>query len=193
MVTFGGGRPAYQQVADEIRREILDGTLRPRPTLRRRSVTWYDPKPPGSPTAQSIEAQGGVPSWDHESERGEASTPVAERLGIEPGAPVMITRYVYKADGVPIQLAVSWEPLAITAGTPIEWPEDSGRRARDDHRAHVLRRWSPGRGGGHRGPRRPVPPALRHPGSLTYTNRSSGQRAVSQLAGPHRSNAAGCV
>lgn len=35
----------------------------------------------------------------------------------------MVTRYTYLADGLPIQLATSWEPLAITGSTPIEWPE----------------------------------------------------------------------
>jgi GntR family transcriptional regulator len=27
-------------------------------------------------------------------------------------------------DGAPIQLSTSWEPLAITGGTAVEWPED---------------------------------------------------------------------
>jgi GntR family transcriptional regulator len=43
---------------------------------------------------------------------------------VDEGAAVMVTSYVYQADGEPIQLATSWEPLAITGGTAIEWPED---------------------------------------------------------------------
>lgn len=35
----------------------------------------------------------------------------------------MRTAYRFLADDEPIQLSTSWEPLAITAGTPVEWPE----------------------------------------------------------------------
>jgi GntR family transcriptional regulator len=35
----------------------------------------------------------------------------------------MRTAYRFLADGEPIQLSTSWEPLAITGGTPVEWPE----------------------------------------------------------------------
>jgi GntR family transcriptional regulator len=171
MVTYGGGRPAYQQVADQLRQEILSGTLkpgdklpsaadltrrfqisrqvadnalqvlrnegliyghqgkgtfvRPRQKLRRRSQVWYTQRGTGSPTARGIEEQGGVPSWDHDSEQTQASAEVAARLGVEVGAGVMQTSYVFRADGVPIQLATSWEPIEATGGTAIEWPEES--------------------------------------------------------------------
>ncbi|MEE3922421.1 UTRA domain-containing protein [Micromonospora sp. BRA006-A] len=49
---------------------------------------------------------------------------MAARLGVEPGAPVMRTSYRFLADGDPIQLSVSYEPRALTKGTPVEWPED---------------------------------------------------------------------
>jgi DNA-binding GntR family transcriptional regulator len=171
LVTYGSGRPAYLQLADDLRREILAGRLAPgdklpsatdltrkyqvsrqvavmalrelhhsgliyghagkgtfvreRPLLRRRSTVWYaGGRGAGSPTARSIEAQGGAASWQHVSEHSTATAEVAARLDIDEGDPVMVTRYTYLADGVPIQLATSWEPLAITAGTPIEWPED---------------------------------------------------------------------
>jgi GntR family transcriptional regulator len=103
--------------------------VRERPTTRRRSTTWYALPGSGSPTARSIEAHGGVPSWDHESARGEADTVVALRLAIDEGDPVMVTSYVYRSDGTPIQLATSWEPLAITEGTAIELPEADGSPA----------------------------------------------------------------
>lgn len=48
----------------------------------------------------------------------------------------MITRYRFMADDTPMQLSTSWEPLAITGGTPIELPEDGaavGVVARFDH------------------------------------------------------------
>jgi DNA-binding GntR family transcriptional regulator len=171
LVTYGSGRPAYLQLADDLRREILAGRLAPgdklpsatdltrkyqvsrqvavmalrelhhsgliyghagkgtfvreRPLLRRRSTVWYaGGRGSGSPTARSIEAHGGAATWEHESEHSTATADIAARLDIEEGDPVMVTGYTYFADGVPIQLATSWEPLAITGGTPIEWPEE---------------------------------------------------------------------
>ncbi len=170
MVTFGGGRPAYLQVADALRSKIAEGELqpgdklpssadltrafsvsrqvadhalavlrteglvyghpgkgtfvRPRRSLVRRSQVWYDERE-GSPTARSVEGSGAVPGWDHWSAAGVADAATAERLGIAEGDPVMRTEYVYRSDGEPIQLATSWEPLAITGGTPIELPEAS--------------------------------------------------------------------
>src|SRR5207248_5312732 len=65
-------------------------------------------------------------SWQHQSEHGTANLEVARRLAIDPGASVMVTRYVFHADDEPIQTSMSWEPLELTGGTPVEWPEDSG-------------------------------------------------------------------
>jgi DNA-binding GntR family transcriptional regulator len=77
-----------------------------------------------SPFARDAAAAGRTGHWDPESERTVADLDTARRLAIEPGDPVMSTRYVFYADDEPIQLAHSREPLAITAGTPVEWPED---------------------------------------------------------------------
>jgi GntR family transcriptional regulator len=49
---------------------------------------------------------------------------IAVRLAIEPGTAVMRTAYRFLADGDPIQLSTSWEPLVITSGTEVEWPEN---------------------------------------------------------------------
>lgn len=78
-----------------------------------------------SPFARDAEAAGLAPSWEHDSSPGEATPRIAERLGIEPGDPVMVTRYRFKTGDEPVQVSRSHEPLAITAGTPIEWPEQS--------------------------------------------------------------------
>lgn len=80
--------------------------------------------PSTSPFARDVAAAGGQPLWEHTSERTTATARVAERLGISEGDPVMRTRYRYLADDQPIQLADSHEPLEVTAGTPVEWPED---------------------------------------------------------------------
>jgi hypothetical protein len=36
----------------------------------------------------------------------------------------MRTDYRFIADAAPVQLSTSWEPLSITGGTDVEWPED---------------------------------------------------------------------
>jgi DNA-binding GntR family transcriptional regulator len=78
---------------------------------------------PTSPFARDADRAGLGADWEHESTRAQASAEVAARLGIEPGDPVMVTRYRFLADTLPIQLSTSWEPLALTGGTPIELPE----------------------------------------------------------------------
>ncbi|WP_189048276.1 GntR family transcriptional regulator [Micromonospora sonchi] len=76
-----------------------------------------------SPFARDSEAAGRQPSWESESEKIPATPHVAGRLGIRPGDSVMHTKYRYLADGNPIQLADSYEPLAVTGGTQVEYPE----------------------------------------------------------------------
>jgi GntR family transcriptional regulator len=91
---------------------------------------------PTSPFARDAERAGLQADWEHESTRTVASAEVAARLGIDQGAAVMVTRYRFLADGVPIQLSTSWEPLAITGGTEVELPEAGaavGVVARMDH------------------------------------------------------------
>ncbi|GLZ43716.1 GntR family transcriptional regulator [Actinokineospora sp. NBRC 105648] len=53
----------------------------------------------------------------------QATEDIAERLGIEPGDAVSETTYFFRADGVPVTSSQAWEPLELTAGTAIEWPE----------------------------------------------------------------------
>jgi DNA-binding GntR family transcriptional regulator len=79
---------------------------------------------PTSPFARDAEEAGQQPTWVHESHQTRADADVARRLSIEAGDPVMATRYLFSAGGEPIQLSHSWEPLAVTGGTPVEWPED---------------------------------------------------------------------
>ncbi|MFB7945108.1 GntR family transcriptional regulator [Kitasatospora phosalacinea] len=66
-----------------------------------------------------------APDGEWESETG-ALTPapeaVAHRLRIEPGDLTVHTRYEFKLDHKVLQLADSWEPMAVTAGTPATLP-----------------------------------------------------------------------
>jgi DNA-binding GntR family transcriptional regulator len=64
-------------------------------------------------------------TWRYTSQPARASEAIANRLGIAPGDPVMQTSYRYFADERPIQISTSWEPLAVTGGTPVELPEES--------------------------------------------------------------------
>ncbi|MEU5908934.1 MULTISPECIES: GntR family transcriptional regulator [Actinomycetes] len=76
-----------------------------------------------SPFAQGAAEQGAVGTWRHESTTEQASEAVAARLGIDQGAPVMHTSYVYLADDQPVQLAESWEPLEVTGQSLVALPE----------------------------------------------------------------------
>ncbi|MGD1220016.1 GntR family transcriptional regulator [Streptomyces krungchingensis] len=76
-----------------------------------------------SPFARGAAEQGSVGTWRHESTTEQASEVVAGRLGIEVGAAVMHTSYVYLADEFPVQLAESWEPLDVTGQSLVALPE----------------------------------------------------------------------
>jgi GntR family transcriptional regulator len=76
-----------------------------------------------SPFAAQFSADGTSLTWEATSLAVAASATVAARLAIEPGDRVMCTQYEYLADRKPVQLATSWEPLAITEGTDVVFPE----------------------------------------------------------------------
>ena len=63
-------------------------------------------------------------SWEHQSERVIPPPHVARQLGLEPGVDLaMSTRYLLTADSEPVQLATSYEPDRLTAGTAVALPE----------------------------------------------------------------------
>lgn len=76
-----------------------------------------------SPFAEGAARQGAVGTWRHDSTTEKASPAVAARLGIDADDAVMHTSYVYLADDAPVQLAESWEPLALTGQSLIALPE----------------------------------------------------------------------
>jgi len=92
---------------------------------------------PGSPFGIDESAPGGQAdpsdgapaparrlSWEHQTEQLVPPPHIALRLGLEPGTgPVTVTRYLLRADGEPVQLATSYEPAEITAGTAVAVPE----------------------------------------------------------------------
>ncbi|MFB7190413.1 GntR family transcriptional regulator [Streptomyces sp. NPDC056230] len=71
-----------------------------------------------------MEERGRAGAWDaHSRARVPAPEAIAERLAIGPGDLCVNTHYEFLADGQPVQLSESWEPMAITGGTPIVLPE----------------------------------------------------------------------
>jgi DNA-binding GntR family transcriptional regulator len=62
-------------------------------------------------------------TWEHQSEKVTATPRVAARLGLAPGAVIVVTRYLMRADGDPAQLAMSFEPAELTDRTPVALPE----------------------------------------------------------------------
>jgi DNA-binding GntR family transcriptional regulator len=163
-------KPAYQQIADDIRQRILDGVYQAgdklpteadlmaeygvsrivvrnavqalvseglvttqrgkgmfvreqRPLRKRISGDLYGKRPVASPMKRQTEAEGRRSEWEYQTRTTTATKAVAERLGIEPGDEVVRTTYRFFGDDEPIMLSTSYEPRALTAGTPIEQPE----------------------------------------------------------------------
>ena len=80
------------------------------------------PVPAG--TGPTGDEAGPRPVREHEAGRVPPPPAVARRLGLRPGSLTMRTRYVLCAGGTTVQLALSWEPVSLTAGTPVAVPEE---------------------------------------------------------------------
>ncbi|WP_431897978.1 GntR family transcriptional regulator [Nonomuraea sp. bgisy101] len=101
--------------------------VRGRPQLQPLIRAWYRATPYGSPFKADMERQGHDAAWSYESRTTIAPPEIRERLGLsEPGdlEDVVRTDYLFRADDEPVMLSTSWEPLALTKGTPVVLPED---------------------------------------------------------------------
>jgi DNA-binding GntR family transcriptional regulator len=83
---------------------------------------------PGSPFGLEESVLPGDPArrltWEHQTEQVTPPPAIARRLGASAAAVlVTATRYLLTADGEPVQLAISYEPAGLTAGTAIALPE----------------------------------------------------------------------
>ncbi|MET7731592.1 GntR family transcriptional regulator [Streptomyces sp. NPDC005402] len=163
-------KPAYLQIADDIRQRILDGDLQAgdklpteadlmaeygvsrivirngvqalvseglvttlrgkgmfvreqKPVRKRISGDLYGKRPVASPMKRQTEAEGRRSEWEYQTRVTTATKVVAERLDIEAGAEVVRTTYRFFADDEPVMLSTSYEPRALTAGSPVEQPE----------------------------------------------------------------------
>ncbi len=104
--------------------------VRQRPEMQRLTRAWYTMRRSGSPFRAEMGAAGRAGSWQCSSERAEMTPAVAARLDAGPGEPAMRTRYTFTADGEPVMLSVSWEPLELTSGTPVTLPEEGPHAGR---------------------------------------------------------------
>ncbi|WP_330304363.1 MULTISPECIES: GntR family transcriptional regulator [unclassified Streptomyces] len=128
---YGVGRNVTQRAMERL---IVKGFLEGRagsgtyvrmPRERLRMVrSRHRERQGGSPSLAGMKERGRAGAWDsHSQARVPAPEAIAERLAISPGDLCVNTRYEFLADGQPVQLSDSWEPMAITDGTPIVLPE----------------------------------------------------------------------
>ncbi|MGW7195594.1 GntR family transcriptional regulator [Streptomyces chryseus] len=128
---YGVGQSVAQRAMERLIIEGLlegrsgSGTYVRRPRERLRMVrSRHRERRGGSPFRADMKEQGRAGTWESRSvARTPAPDHIAERLAIEPGDLCVVTAYEFLADGLPVQLSESWEPMAITDGTPIVLPE----------------------------------------------------------------------
>lgn len=105
-----------------------------RPPVQRLVRAWYGKRTGGSPFRAAMAEQGHEGSWTYKSATAQAPAEVRARLGLdEPEGrrhDVLRTEYVYTADGRPVMLATSWEPLDLTRGTDVVVPEEGPHAGR---------------------------------------------------------------
>lgn len=96
--------------------------------LIRRSALHYR-SDPGAPFAEEALASERIPRYSHSTSPEGAGVDIARRLGIGVGDEVMHTQYISYANDEPMMIVDSYEPTAITKGTPIERPEEGPHMA----------------------------------------------------------------
>ncbi|WP_424213101.1 GntR family transcriptional regulator [Streptomyces sp. BI20] len=121
---YGVGQSIAQRAMERL---IIDGLLegragsgtyvrRPRERLRMfrsRGRGLSGPFHAGKAVRAESHSRARVPAPEH----------IAHRLAIATGDPCVVTHYEFLADGRPVEIAESWEPMAITDGTPVVLPE----------------------------------------------------------------------
>ena len=128
---YGVGQSVAQRAMERLIIEGLlegragSGTYVRRPRERLRMVrSRRRERRGGSPFRADMREHGREGTWESRSTaRTPAPEHIAERLAIEPDELCVVTHYEFLADGQPVQLSESWEPMAITDGTPIVLPE----------------------------------------------------------------------
>jgi DNA-binding GntR family transcriptional regulator len=99
---------------------------------RRPEVRGLHREPPGASPPVAL-------NGDRKATSRESTAPpaIAERLGLHAGADVMRTDCLYFDGDEPVMLATSWEPLSLTRGTAVMWPEQGPRAGLVDRMASI--------------------------------------------------------
>ncbi|MFF8910296.1 GntR family transcriptional regulator [Streptomyces olivaceoviridis] len=86
--------------------------------------SWHRGRSGGSPGRVGTRERGAADAWEaHSQVRVPAPAAIARRLAVTSGELCVHTHYEFLADRRPVQLSASWEPMAITEGTPVMLPE----------------------------------------------------------------------
>ncbi|MEU8901776.1 GntR family transcriptional regulator [Nocardia sp. NPDC048505] len=103
--------------------------VRSRKPLHRKGAARYLRTPEGLAPNMAEAEEGGWNDFvtDERELEAPASEEIARRLGIAPGDPVTVARYVWHVDDQPLQVSWQYEPLALVRGTSIEVPVDGTR------------------------------------------------------------------
>lgn len=128
---YGVGRNVSQRAVDRLIAEGLlegragSGTYVRKPRQRQRMVrSRHREDRGGSPFAADMRELSHTGTWEHDTiARVPAPDSIAARLAIATGDLCVRTRYEFLADGWPVQLSTSWEPMAVAGGTPVVLPE----------------------------------------------------------------------
>lgn len=142
ITNYGVGETAAKHALQVL---IAEGLIEARPGsgcyVRRTPAAGFlehdRPQFPGSPfgITETVTADGEQPghhqgqpvmrklTWEHQSELVIAPPDIARRLKGAPGMSVTRTSYLLRADDQPAQLATSYEPAGLTAGTQVALPE----------------------------------------------------------------------
>ncbi|MFF8947373.1 GntR family transcriptional regulator [Streptomyces sp. NPDC014940] len=98
--------------------------VRERPVPRSVARSGFRPSSGATPFRQEQADASVRGTWESSSEQVIAGAAIAERLGVDPGARVMRTKYLFRELGEAMMLSTSWEPLAVTGRTPVMLPEE---------------------------------------------------------------------
>lgn len=152
---FGVARMTVRQAVQELRAEGLVHPqhgrgvfVLPQVPIRRLASDRFARKHRAAGKAAfTIEAEksGFVPGVDKIRVRRErANHVVAERLRLDPGSEVLVRERRYLANGIPVELATSYLPVAFAEGTAIEQVDTGpgGIYARLEESGHVLARFA---------------------------------------------------
>jgi GntR family transcriptional regulator len=155
MERYGAARGTVRQAVNQLKAEGLilvehgrGSFVRPHPPVKRVFSDRFARRHREAGKAAflaEIEGEGRVPDVEMlRLGRGKAPPDVAERLGLDEDAPVLIRHRRYLADGQPLELATSYVPWDLANGTPMTRKNSGpgGIYARIEERGHQLGHFS---------------------------------------------------